>query len=51
MILVYSGPSKIQILKTFGIPRRILDIGNLKICILDGPEDDPIRVERCCPEQ
>ena len=52
-----SGPSKIQILKLTmfkpycGMPLCILNIVNLKICIVEGPEDDSVRVETCCPKQ
>jgi len=38
-------------MKAFGIPQYILKIVNLRICILEGPEDDPVRVETCCPKQ
>jgi len=36
-------------MQVFGIPQCILNIVNLWICVLEGPEDDPIRVETCCP--
>ena len=52
-----SGPPKIQILKLTifqmrcGLPQCIWNIVNLRICILDGPEYDIVRVETCCPKQ
>ena len=32
-----------------GIPQRILNIAKLESVFLEGPEDDSIRIETCCP--
>ena len=32
-------------------PTTHLNNANFRICILEGPEDDPVRIETCCPKQ